>query len=854
MPPRQQTGASFAFVILMIWLLMPMGDMAGQTGPLLSVIAARRLAKYRGALEALNDTQWGDFAPTAPDAPAFVNITGFREIDGFAWDDLNAFRNRSIQMSRHAMAADADGPPLWDTAEGEPVWMSASGSLEGDWVYRPGSVSRSHESYNLSNSVPDMDWIGDRIDWGRNLTGKSGRMHLHMEGNKTVTEYEQLPRDQAPLSGGSIRHVKGSLSLEDTTGSQSTWDMRLWGVHWPRQGVIMMTTTSEKFEGIFGLPHLTPGPDFFQSSKEMLKQRLNKVLETKEKNVYNDQTVPWSSEIQSNPQFLLSPAPQCEYVLYAQVHPLDRDGLRGTKDALATAQLISAIESELALPQGAPVGHVPKLRMSVVVYSPDCAFFLESAGPPDFPPGEANHLEGVKAEVQTHRIKTWLLVFACVVFGQVFLLKNQMKETCTPSTMGRVSFGTVSAMLMVDGITFTAAATWVSSAGATFLPTMALMFAAFLSMTIGGSFLAKIYEVQFPENNPRAASEPSTNTVSSPVPPLTLTSGSLLPGPVTAGGRAGNLAPPLPPPQQQPVFVPFDGDVDADLTDGAAVIPGRATLATPPPASPRQNFQAILGRFILSSLVLSFLTLSSATWYPSARAVYLDLCAFAYLSLWAPQIYRNAMRNCRRALTWPFVLGQSALRLTPLAYFWLKTDNFLFAQTSPRAFAVLAGWVWLQIVLLGAQDMLGPRFAVPRGWVPEAWDYHPVLREDNVEAGGLPIGLLAAASAADEEGDALLRPRRRSSASGAAVGSEKGKQDGSLHVIDCSICQEILEVPVVRAGGDEDTSAAGGVASVFARRLYMVTPCRHIFHTTCLESWMKFRLQCPICREDLPPL
>ncbi|KAM3527468.1 hypothetical protein MY4038_006337 [Beauveria bassiana] len=834
MPPRQQTGVSFAFVILMIWLLMPMGDIVGQTGPLLSAIAARRLARYRDALAVLNGTHWGDFAPTAQDAPAFLNMTGFREIDGFAWEDLDRFREKSVQLSRHAVASAPDKPPLWDTAEGEPVWTTASGSLEGQWVYSPGSVPRSYDSYNLSNSVPDMDWIGDHISWGRNLTGSAGLMHLHLESNKTTTAFEQLPRDQAPLAGGSIRHVKGTLSLEDTMGSQSTWDMRLWGVHWPRQGVVLMTTTSEKYEGIFGLPHLTPGPDYFQSSKALLTQRLGKVLDAKERNVYSDQTVPWSAETQSSPQFLLSPAPQCEMILYAQVHPPDRDRLRGgaaAKDTLEMAQLIAAIEDELATPRGAPVGTVPPLRMSVVVYSPDCGFFLESKGPPAFPPSEANHLAGVKAEVQTHRIKTWLLIFACVVFGQVFLLKNQMKETFTPSTMGRVSFGTVASMVMVDGITFTASATWVSSAGATFLPTMALMFAAFLSMTIGGSFLAKIYEVQFPENNPR--SEPSTNTTPSPA---ALPSASLLPGPVTAPGGL--------PPRQSPVIVPLDGDVDADFTSGAAALPSRATLAAAPSTntSPRQNFQAIIGRFVLISLVLGFVTLSSSTWYPSARATYLDICAFAYLSLWTPQIRRNAVRNCRRALAWSFVLGQSLLRITPIAYFWLNPDNFLFARTSPRAFAALAAWLWLQLVVLAAQDVLGPRFAVPARWLPDAWDYHPVLRADNVEAGGLPIGLLAVDEAMEPAHDGGARRRSSSAAT--------GEKATARHVIDCSICQEILEVPVVRVGDDD----GGGVASVFARRMYMVTPCRHIFHTACLESWMKFRLQCPICREDLPPL
>ena len=695
--------------------------MAGQTGPLLSVIAARRLARYRDALDILNGTQWGDFAPTAQEAPSYVNITGFREIDGFAWEDLSTFKEKSVQLSRHAVASAPNQPPLWDTAEGEPVWGTASGSLEGDWVYRPGSVSRSYESYNLSNSVPDMDWIGDRIDWGRNLTGRSGRMHLHMEGNKTTTAYEQLPRDQAPLSGGAIRHVKGALSVEDTHGSQSTWEMRLWGVHWPRQGVVLMTTTSEKFEGIFGLPHLTPGPDYFQSSKALLTQRLNNVLETKERNVYTDQTVPWSSEVQSSPQFLLSPAPQCELVLYAQVHPLDRDRLllrgKDAKDNLDMARLIGAIEDELAAPQGAPVGHIPKLRMSAVIYSPDCAFFLESKGPPEFPPGEANHLEGVKAEVQTHRIKTWLLVFACVVFGQVFLLKNQMKETFTPSTMGRVSFGTVGAMVMVDGITFTASATW-GVVGRCHVP------------ADHGAHVCRVFIHDDWRQLPR-------QDLRSPVPREPPALGAVDQHRALARGATTRVRfpPPRPHHRQRPRRRPCCPPRHCASRRRCRSRHDRRRRR-PPPAAPRSSHQQPPPRrdktFRPSSGASSSRASSSASSRsPRRRGTRRRApststsCAFAYLSLWAPQIYRNAMRNCRRALTWSFVLGQSLLRITPIAYFWLKADNFLFAQTSPRAFAALAAWVWLQIVLLGAQDILGPRFAVPARWVPEAWDYQP---------------------------------------------------------------------------------------------------------------------------------
>lgn len=38
------------------------------------------------------------------------------------------------------------------------------------------------------------------------------------------------------------------------------------------------------------------------------------------------------------------------------------------------------------------------------------------------------------------------------------------------------------------------------------------------------------------------------------------------------------------------------------------------------------------------------------------------------------------------------------------------------------------------------------------------------------------------------------------------------------------------------------------------KKEYMVTPCRHIFHTACLETWMEMKNECPYCRNKIPPL
>lgn len=817
-----------AFTFLIIWIILPEPDV--MSGSLtLSDLASQRLSLFRHRLDVLNISAWGDFAPrTLNDTksrPRYLNLTGFREDDKFAWEDLPRFRERSHELSRYAIPTPL-GQEEWDIG-GEAVWMNASGAVHGEWVRRNGSVPRGYDSYNLTNSVPEMEWIGDKASWARNITGNSGRMMLRIEANRTMAEFGPPTEGGLRASRRSIRGVKGTATIEDNDGTGHNWDLRLWGVHWPWAGAILMTTTSEKFEGIFGLPHLVPSEEFFESSQWLLNQSIGRTIARKEEARFVDQTVPWTSDLE-NPIYTTSPSPHCEYIMFAQIYPPARqisgfdgdDVTREMRDAV-----LDAIESELRRPLGAPIPKVPKLQMSVVIYSPDCGFFLESKGPPEFPPGEAHHLMGMKAEALLYEVKAWIIVYALIAFAQVNLLKNQMKESCTPSTLGRVNFWTIAMMVMVDGVLCTAAATWVSSAGATFLPTLALLFSACLSTVIGGSFLAKIWEVQLPEARPRRErdSSPGTaNTASNsgassgamtPDP-----AGPLLPAPVTANQPSRRI--------EQPIIIPSDQDVDAEIAEIASATTNAAATQRPVVAEP-QSFQTILGRLILSTLCIVFLAISSTTWYPSLRCLFLNTCAFFYLSLWVPQIHRNAMRNCRKALTWPFVVGQSILRLLPVAYFWIHEDNFLYAQTDFRSFVVLCGWVWFQLFALAVQDVVGPRVGIPPGWTPEAWDYHPVLREDSVETGGLPIGLVA------EDG----------------LGAAADDDDRTTRTIDCAICREMLEVPVL-AVGEEDATVAG----VFARRLYMVTPCRHIFHSACLEGWMRYRLQCPNCREELPPL
>lgn len=145
-----------------------------------------------------------------------------------------------------------------------------------------------------------------------------------------------------------------------------------------------------------------------------------------------------------------------------------------------------------------------------------------------------------------------------------------------------------------------------------------------------------------------------------------------------------------------------------------------------------------------------------------------------------------------------------------------------------------------------------------REWVPVAFDYHPVLREDE-EGGNLPVGAAEAFAAADAGAGAAVvmspvfspRAERKKSLTGA----QEDEVKHGRRTFDCAICMCDLEVAVVEdKGGGKGVGDDGSGVSLLERRKYMVTPCRHIFHSDCLEGWMKYRLQCPVCREELPPV
>ena len=823
------------------------------------------------ALQTLNSSEYGSFDIGHE---RWLNLTGLRKADGFAWQSLTGVKERarfrfdravlatpSQDGNQSAFLALGDGQEPLDSErlaqsvapyrEGLSMYDNVTSVLRGKWARSVLEDLHEASPINITTIAPNVSYTTSQMS--RNITGS--------EGDLRVKLIEQSADKTFGIDPGLIRKIKLEVVIKDETSTGDGWVTVLYGVHFVRRGSIVATTTSEKFDGVFALPHFTHSSDAFALSQKFLVEDIADVI--KKQNTSSDVLLsPWTSMSDANANGP-SLVPHCELVIYLQQEPPQ-----------TPSTSFQAIEAELRRPTGARLGQAPRIQMSAIIFSPDCQFMLESKGPPDHTPASGQHLRGRKIEAYMNETRDVILMFILLICAQILLLKHQMNEASTPSTRSRISFYTIIVMALGDGFACLSLLVAGMIMDDLFLALVSAAFLCFLCVGFFGmKFLMDIWNVQAPERLERERERQrlrSQRSSESSPPQLgndnsrrresaTITTSTGSPEPGTLPLPA--TAPRLPPNRTStPIIITPDQDIEASIQDDATALLPTANNATPTnpqqPTDTHREFSAIYTRFYFTLLTLLFTSLWATSWPTTLRTLYTNILSLLYLSPFLPQIHRNIQRNCRKALTWRFVLGESLVRLAPFGYFWCWEDNILFTEIDATMFAVLAAWVWCQVFVLGVQDVVGPRVFVPDGWAPKAYDYHPILREGDPEAGGnMPIGF------SDAMAESIDSPVASSSSAAAAAtatglsGEAKRKQDrkteGSKRAFDCAICTETLEAPVVGLG---ETEGALTPATVFARRGYMVTPCRHIFHSSCLEGWMRYRLQCPICREGIPPL
>jgi len=185
---------------------------------------------------------------------------------------------------------------------------------------------------------------------------------------------------------------------------------------------------------------------------------------------------------------------------------------------------------------------------------------------------------------------------------------------------------------------------------------------------------------------------------------------------------------------------------------------------------------------------------------------------FILYSYWIPQIIFNIKKNAEKPLSKIYLYGISTVQLYILVFIYNMDVNINIENFNKKFIYIIAIYTALQILILSFQDKFGPLFLIPERFLPQRYNYHPIL----------PIS-----NESDEEKEQEQTDTNDESTS-APLESISVNQE-------CAICfANIVENNKVN------------------NKDYMVTPCHHIFHTECLKHWMNIKMECPVCRSPLP--
>ncbi|KAL0075034.1 hypothetical protein J3Q64DRAFT_1811683 [Phycomyces blakesleeanus] len=332
-------------------------------------------------------------------------------------------------------------------------------------------------------------------------------------------------------------------------------------------------------------------------------------------------------------------------------------------------------EKELEDPQGIRTIRPPPLELSSIMYAPNCGLSLATNG------------TGMKIETYYSKAVSYAGMASFLAILQIFSLIHQMEFTPTPSSVTNVSYWTIVMQAIMDGYLCLLHLTAGIVVDAVFIPFAATAFFNFVLVSVFGMrYLLVIWRIQRPE--------------------------------VVRTTR--------PRPQPAPrVEEEIEGETPP-------AVPANATPVREERSSPTYDVGTLYCKLYISLLVGLFLFYHTATSSAFVQNIVIAIVGLAFYSFWIPQSIRSISRGCRRPLSPKYVVGMSISRLAIPLYFYGCPENVLAHKTTPWIWALVV-YMAFQVLILFLQDLLGPRFFVPERFLPQTYNYHPILATEDEE-------------------------------------------------------------------------------------------------------------------------
>jgi len=202
-----------------------------------------------------NSSTYGDFDPSTY---RWLNLTGFRRNDNYAWDLLPHVKSKAREQRRrifyayHKAVQSPEDNHIGETGSNsntgtqnssvsvalgdhDDVYQNMTGFIRGKWVRWEPVVGYQGPKLNLSLLAPST--LYSKENFGHNVTGREGDMRFRLEEKRS---------ESLISTHGYAREIKAEMTLKDESSTGDGWAIVLHGVHYPQRNTIILTSTSPK--------------------------------------------------------------------------------------------------------------------------------------------------------------------------------------------------------------------------------------------------------------------------------------------------------------------------------------------------------------------------------------------------------------------------------------------------------------------------------------------------------------------------------------------------------------------------------------------------------------------------------
>ena len=229
-----------------------------------------------------------------------------------------------------------------------------------------------------------------------------------------------------------------------------------------------------------------------------------------------------------------------------------------------------------------------------------------------------------------------------------------------------------------------------------------------------------------------------------------------------------------------------------------------------------QVFRKKLLRFYLLFYVFLFTTLISIKiWYS-----YFFFTFILFASTWICQIIYSAKQGTKPPMSYLYICSTSFSKISICFYIKAFRNNIFGYRPNYLKVFIVSGVIILEAIILFLQKFFGAKCIIPKRFRKKGYNYYKNKNE---------------ISESDKELECVICLDK--------IGNLFASENGKLNNIkDKNIIKKIIKY--IEKVKNKD----------IIKGSYMLTPCSHLFHTKCLESWLNVKNQCPCCRQNIPPL